>query len=133
MSAVWAKRKPRKAPTEWLSLADHSHDVAAVFEALLDLPVTEARLAALAERSTLPRLWKVRLCVLAFLHDFGKANHKFQRGEGGHIHEAMFPLYGTGTREVSDLAALVDWAGNMGDVFVTVLSHHGYPPEIRRD
>ncbi|WP_394947528.1 HD domain-containing protein [Xanthobacter variabilis] len=23
-----------------------------------------------------------RLCALAFLHDFGKANHRFQRGDG---------------------------------------------------
>lgn len=133
MSVTWAKRKPRNAPTAWLSLADHSHDVAAVFEALLDLPAMEARLATLAERSALPGLWKERLCVLAFLHDFGKANHKFQRGESGHIHEAMFPLDMTETIGASGLAALADWAGTMRDVLVTILSHHGSPPEIRND
>lgn len=133
MTAIWAKRKPRNAPTAFLSLADHSHDVAATFEALLDLPAPEARLAALAERSTLPGIWRARLCVLAFLHDFGKVNHKFQRGEGGHIHEAMFPLDKTDTIAASGLVALADWAGDMRDVLVTILSHHGYPPEIRGD
>lgn len=130
---VWAKSRPRHAPTEWLSLADHSHDVAAVFEALVDLPTIEARLAALAGRAAFPLQWRARLCVLAFLHDFGKSNHKFQRGEGGHIHEAMFPLQKTAFIEASGLAAVADWAGDMREVLVTILSHHGSPPAIRHD
>lgn len=133
VDAIWAKRKPRNAPTEWLSLGDHSHDVAAVFETLLDLPTIEARLAALAERTAIPPRWRARLCVLAFLHDFGKVNHKFQRGEGGHIHEAMFPLDSSARIAASSLFTLADWAGDMRDVLITILSHHGTPPAVRHD
>lgn len=129
----WAKRKPRAAPTGWLSLADHSHDVAAVFEALLGQPTIEARLATLAQRDAIPPEWKARLCVLAFLHDFGKANHKFQRGDGGHIHEAMFALDGLERFKSFGLTDLLGWAGNIAEAFVTVLCHHGYPPADKQD
>ena len=133
MSSIWAKRKPRNDPTSWLSLADHGHDVAAVVEALLGVPVMEARLAALAKRPALSVLWKQRLCVLSYLHDFGKANRKFQRGEGGHILEAMFPLDNEAARVVSQLSLLEDWALDPREVLVTVLSHHGAPPLPTRD
>lgn len=124
------EEKPRNVPTGWLSLQDHSHDVAAVFEALLDLPTTEARLAALAERTVISPRWRARLCVLAFLHDFGKVNHKFQRGEGGHIHEAMFVMVDATRWQASGLDALAEWAARPDELVVTLLSHHGSPPAL---
>jgi hypothetical protein len=68
----WAKLAPRQGePERW-------H------------PRVGSRLAALAGIETLPQVWAERLVALAFLHDFGKANRKFQRREGGHIREAAF-------------------------------------------
>jgi CRISPR-associated endonuclease/helicase Cas3 len=129
----WAKRCPRDAPTDWHSLADHSHDVAAVFEALLALPVFEARLAALTGRSSLSPLWRARLTVLTFLHDFGKANWKFQLGEGGHIHEATPVVMDEGWREATGLERLLDWADPPDGAlqfFTSILAHHGYPADF---
>lgn len=129
----WAKRRPRIDPVDWHPLADHCHDVAAVFEALLALPVIKARLAALAGKASLPALWKARLAVLAFLHDFGKANHKFQRGEGGHIHEAMFPVLDASACRSSGLDRLDDWSEYPYEIIAATLSHHGYIPDAPTD
>ena len=74
----------------WLSLIDHSIDVASVATALLRLWTVRARLAALAERPLSDRD-VVRLCFFVGLHDAGKVNHGFQaklRGDkpfAGHI------------------------------------------------
>ena len=74
----------------WLSLVDHSIDVASVAAALLRLRTVRARLAALAERPLSDRD-VVRLCFFVGLHDAGKVNHGFQaklRGDkpfAGHI------------------------------------------------
>lgn len=132
----WAKRRPRIAPTDWHPLVDHSHDVAAVFEALLALPVIESRLAALGGAGSLPGLWQARLTVLAFLHDFGKANQKFQRGEGGHIHEAAAVVLNGDLCRAARLDALDGWAADEGErlrIVAAVLAHHGYAAEFPGD
>ena len=89
---AWAKSPNRSATvgSGWLSLIDHSIDVAAVAEGLLRLPIVRMRLSALAERE-LTEYDIERLCFLIGLHDAGKVNHGFQarlRGESfqrGHI------------------------------------------------
>jgi CRISPR-associated endonuclease/helicase Cas3 len=63
----------------WHSLVDHSADVSAVIEALLDQPTINRRLARSAGRDRLDRQTCARLAALAFLHDIGKANRGFQR------------------------------------------------------
>lgn len=131
---AWAKRWPRSGTTvRWHTLMDHSADVAACLEALLALPLVAARLAALGGREALPEAWKQRLCVLAFLHDFGKANHKFQRGEGGHIAEASYPIADPTLRKASGLDALGIWGVDPCFLLAVALGHHGAPPELTRD
>ena len=91
-SVAWAKSPKRTGAVGpgWLSLVDHSIDVAAVAEALLNLPTVRARLGALAGRP-LSGIDVARLCFFVGLHDAGKVNHGFQaklRSEkpyGGHI------------------------------------------------
>ncbi|MBX3569848.1 MAG: CRISPR-associated helicase Cas3' [Rhizobiaceae bacterium] len=132
----WAKRRPRNAPTDWHPLRDHCHDVAAVFEALLALPAIESRLAGLAGGTGLSALWKTRLTVLAFLHDFGKANHKFQRGEGGHIHEAAAVVLNDDLCRAAHLDVLDGWTASSREglrVMAAVLAHHGYAADFPAD
>ena len=78
-SKAWAKSPNRTEAvgSGWLSLVDHSIDVAAVAEALLRLPTVRKRLAALAGQ-TLSDIDVARLCFLVGLHDAGKVNHGFQ-------------------------------------------------------
>jgi CRISPR-associated endonuclease/helicase Cas3 len=78
---LWAKLEKAEGDFEgrrWLSLPDHSADVAAVFEAMLQLPLVTRRLVALAGNRTFPAIWRPRLCAHVALHDFGKANRGFQ-------------------------------------------------------
>ncbi|NKB16319.1 MAG: hypothetical protein HC774_04720 [Sphingomonadales bacterium] len=78
---VWAKLEKAEADfpgRKWLSLPDHSADVAAVFEAMLRVPLVLRRLTALAGRGDFPPIWRARLCAHVALHDFGKANRGFQ-------------------------------------------------------
>lgn len=128
----WAKLWPRSGTLErWHTLEDHSADVAACVEALLALPLIESRLATLAGRETLPAAWTHRLCALAFLHDFGKANHKFQRGDGGHIAEAVYPALNLAMRRDSALEALQGWGPEIEFLLAVTLAHHGAPPELQ--
>ena len=78
-STAWAKSPKRTGAVGpgWLSLVDHSIDVAAVAEALLNLPTVRTRLGALAGRP-LSDIDIDRLCFFVGLHDAGKVNHGFQ-------------------------------------------------------
>lgn len=141
----WAKLSPREAPAEWHPLVDHCHDVAAVLEVLLRVPTLASRLATLAGQGELSALMIQRLVALAFLHDFGKANHGFQNKalppgqsavRAGHIDEAVVPVL----NEVFAVSCRLDrfdtWTADFAEcqrVFATVLAHHGKPPEIRED
>lgn len=130
-AALWGKLFPRRAPFQsWHPLADHCTDVAAVAEALLALPLIQRRLAALAGVETLPPLWIARLCVLAFLHDFGKANHRFQRGDGGHVSEAVYVAADAARRQQTGLDAIEPWAANGRYLLAIILGHHGEPPDF---
>jgi HD domain len=100
----WAKLKrdiaaDGNAPfTLWRSLIDHSADVDAIFEALLDVPSIRSRAARLASLDVIGVGLRDRLCVLAALHDFGKSNRGFQARWNpaspliGHVREAWAGL-----------------------------------------
>ncbi|GEO42300.1 CRISPR-associated helicase/endonuclease Cas3 [Skermanella aerolata] len=103
----WAKlrRNEDGEIVSYLSLIDHSADVAAMTEALLGLPTIWLRLARLAGKQELSVGQRRRLAALAGLHDFGKANHGFQNKaldrdgrqsvpRAGHVGPAMAILLG---------------------------------------
>ena len=79
LAQAWAKSPHRQGTISsgWLSLVDHSIDVAAVAEVLLHLPTVKWRLGDLAGRP-LSDIDVDRLCFLAGLHDAGKVNRGFQ-------------------------------------------------------
>jgi hypothetical protein len=64
--------------TSSLSLIEHSADVAAVMQALLEVPVIARRLARLLGQRDLTADDRARLVALVALHDLGKINHGFQ-------------------------------------------------------
>lgn len=137
---VWAKLRHAVdgRVASWHSLIDHSCDVAAVMEALLDLPVIADRLARLADRPMTVTV-RARLAALAFLHDIGKANRGFRsrwfagvRG-AGHIMPLAQMLY-SDRSEASLLLAAVGydfWSGwidgGAGPLFDAIFAHHGRP------
>jgi CRISPR-associated endonuclease/helicase Cas3 len=127
----WAKLAPRRGEAErWHPLVDHCADVAACAERLLANPTIQTRLAALAGVAALPELWVERLTALAFLHDFGKANRKFQRREAGHIKEAVFIAGRPAKRRETGLDALDVFGGSTDFLLAVALAHHGEPPNI---
>ena len=73
----WAK-SDRGNPQQIHLLEHHLADVGACFEALLSQPTIRRRLAGSAGKDDLDPATTARLCVLAALHDIGKANMGFQ-------------------------------------------------------
>lgn len=119
-------------------LAHHCADVSACFEAIIQLPAIQDRLARAAGR-TLTRQDNSRLAVLSFLHDAGKLHPGFQakgwpsglwrRATVGHL-AAGLAIFQPGPTEaiaghlrVKDLAK---W-GMSGDLLHCLLAHHGRP------
>lgn len=133
----WAKlsRDADGVVIGWHSLTDHSADVAACVEALLDLPVIQRRLARLAGRDKLPAVWRARLSAVAFLHDLGKANSGFQARWDvgapfvGHIRPVLGLL--SDHQELAGrtlpIAEMERWGNGLGEAFNAVLAHHGAP------
>ena len=76
-ASPWAKLRLSGGKLERLGLEQHSVDVAAVFGALVEIPVVRDRLEQLG-RMPLTAASLARLSVLAFLHDIGKASAGFQ-------------------------------------------------------
>jgi len=145
---AWAKIDGAAAAPRWHSLVGHSADVAAVFEALVDLPATRSRLDGLAKRP-LDTVDRERLAALAFFHDLGKANWGFQAkaltsdqrkqivGTGltaGHVREVagLFAetLYGR-TLAALTFEQMANWFDGdetaFTNAFLVILSHHGKP------
>jgi hypothetical protein len=78
----------------------------------------------------------MRLDELAFLHDFGKANQKFQRGEGGHIHEAPVVAMSDDLCWTSGSATLDPWFAGPAEALggiQAILAHHDYPATFPGD
>lgn len=139
----WGKlrRAETGAVTASLSLGDHMADVAAVMEALLDIPVVRTRLARLGGLDDLDAGSVARLCVFTALHDIGKVNHGFQakalpKGAArvqGHVacmwQALSDPLFGKTLGPFFDVAK--NWfRGNQAreQALKAVLAHHGGPP-----
>ncbi|WP_460034971.1 CRISPR-associated helicase Cas3' [Methylothermus subterraneus] len=131
----WGKYQPATGSVH--SLADHCLDVAVVFERLLSIP-NLARLPPLSESQ------KLRLAVLAFLHDFGKCNRGFQakanpsaKDTAGHIMEGVALLLELQDRWPpgwqSLITDIVGWFTNpeqAGQMLLASLSHHGRPVSL---
>lgn len=139
-NGFWAKLETDETGEvlEWHPLVDHCADVAAVFEALLAVPIVGRRLARLADRSELDPVTRERLCVLVALHDLGKANLGFQaKGRhdlgttAGHVGEALALLTEgpDSLREALGVEALASWGEATGDLLVASICHHGRPIE----
>jgi CRISPR-associated endonuclease/helicase Cas3 len=115
---------------EWHPLFDHCADVAAVVEALLELPVWRRRFTRLAGRDLGPVGW-ARLAALAALHDIGKLNLGFQAkgrpglgATAGHVAEALAAL---GKDVLSGLDELGSWGDGASGLLVSAICHHGRP------
>ena len=132
-------------------LEHHLADVGACFEALLAQPTIRQRLARTAGWDRLDPVTTARLCVLAALHDIGKANMGFQTriwaehdlaGKrkprwAGHTSDLVPVLCGedTSTNEwFLDMLGWDDfkaWDADVGNtvsaLFVAAFSHHGQP------
>lgn len=85
-----------KTTGEWLPLVDHSADVAACAEAILERTLLGRRLARVGGLKELHPGHVARLGFLAALHDFGKLGVRFQRKvlpgvreRAGHVKEAL--------------------------------------------
>lgn len=125
---IWAKRDEEG---HYLPLVEHLLDVAACFAALIDLPHYRRAIETVTGHVIGP-VEKARLCVLAALHDVGKINAAFLRGEGGHL------LTGFVRFTEPALAEIRRWGDGeaMSGLLVAALSHHGVivapnPAEIR--
>ena len=144
MASVWAKLEKAEADfrgRRWLSLVDHSADVAAVFEAVLQVPLVTRRLAALAGGREFPAIWRPRLCVHVALHDFGKANRGFQARRDpkaplvGHVVPGLALLFSPYQQDLalrlSDTLMLdqtVSWGDDAFEPAIrAVAAHHGRP------
>lgn len=134
-TTFWGKLRQRAdgSVLEWHPLVDHCADVAAVTNALLQLPVWQRRLAKLAGRELdTPDL--ARLCVLAALHDLGKLNLGFQAkgrpdlgATAGHVEEAVAAV----TRDaLPSLNCLSGWGDSVGLLLLSAICHHGRPHTI---
>ena len=135
---LWAKlsRDDAGKVVCWHSLVDHSADVAAVFEAMIAVPIVARRLATLAGGVELAPVQMARMTALVFLHDLGKANRGFrarwlkEADCVGHIQPAVWLFiteeYQAKLAEALPLAAMASW-GAEADGMPAVLAHHGRP------
>jgi CRISPR-associated endonuclease/helicase Cas3 len=124
---TWAKLKGDRQ----LPLAHHCADVATVFRRLVARPVTRARLAYAAGRAVDDTVLD-RLAVLAFLHDFGKANHGFQARVDpraphiGHLRQTR--VLGEDELRAAGFLDLHGFSDNAASEFMeALLAHHGKP------
>ncbi|MEL7059198.1 MAG: CRISPR-associated helicase Cas3' [Acidobacteriota bacterium] len=155
-TGYWAKLEvnEQREVVAWHPLVDHCADVAAVAEALLQRTLLRRRLACLGGLDDLSSQQVARLCVLAALHDLGKANLGFQnksqpwrrdRFTAGHLSEVMAILdpaaqdLATALHQAIDVETLVGWAqgfpedGGAGlfGLLGATISHHGRPVPVR--
>lgn len=114
----WAKKTFRG---DELDIMEHGLDVAACFRDLICDPGYHRALSVAAGR-TLEDGDIDRLSILAALHDLGKANAGFQRGEGGHLIEGLALCHPKGP-----FAMLWRWADAkvILQALCATFSHHG--------
>lgn len=139
MDALWAKHD---GPDKWHPLVAHSADVAATLEMLLQQTRLGPRMARLLDQKKLTCEQQQRLCVLAVLHDAGKANPWFQNRASNqgrmcdHVTPVVHMLYGreqwVHLSSVMTLEELYPWFGDQWetmDWLQVTWSHHGRPVE----
>lgn len=125
---------------DWYPLLYHSADVAATMEALLTRTILRKRLASIAKLPELTEVMVARLCVLAALHDAGKANHGFQnrafvsrQPRGGHVAPIIESLEAENPHQVLEplgVIQMLPWFSSelvLKYYLLTTWSHHGYP------
>lgn len=146
----WAKLNRSKEEnsliTGWLSLLDHSADVAACCEAALNHTLIRRRLATLSGLNDLDPCQRQRLCVLAGYHDVGKFGHGFQNKwfmqapfKSGHVLEVL-PFFAEKGGVLNDRFAeamafdeLSTWAEDPATVtqlLIAAICHHGKPEDF---
>ena len=127
----------------WLSVIGHAADVAAVFFALLELPVVAGRLAQLFGKGRLTQTDCARLLALTALHDLGKINVGFQNRRdaasaftAGHVAPAVALLRSQkvfrtlmADGKLDRLSGCIDDHRHDCDPLLTVLAHHGSLPD----
>lgn len=145
-TSYWAKlERVDDQVVAWHPLEDHSADVAAVCEALLERTILGSRLAALAGLPGLTRSQVARLSVLAALHDAGKCNNGFQNKSlprpsppAGHLSEILRLLCARRPYQRRDelrralaVGSLLGWGEGMEELIAATFSHHGAPVDWR--
>lgn len=117
-TVFWAKKDD--AGIE-LDLSSHCLDVAKCFRELCGASGFDRALEALAGRS-LSDGDLDRLTILAALHDIGKANGRFQAGQGGHLKEGIALCHPRGA-----FSFLWQWgtADTLSQALCATFSHHG--------
>ncbi|QXP88313.1 CRISPR-associated helicase Cas3' [Methylococcus capsulatus] len=125
---------------QWLSLSQHSLDVASVFAALAELPAFHHKLKV-SSGIELDGIQLQRLAVIALLHDVGKANLGFQdkvfdakAPRAGHVRE-LAPLFDApelceAFATALDLDEIADWfdpPDSIEQFLLAAWSHHGAP------
>ncbi|WP_419165107.1 CRISPR-associated helicase Cas3' [Candidatus Palauibacter sp.] len=133
---AWGKF--RDGTGEFHPLEHHSADVAACFAALLRDPVLRDRFEQAAGEEGFSRLTEARLCLIAFLHDFGKLNVGFQfdvlstnLGAPNKVHHIKAALWACERMEVLEVLGLLDmaaWGAEALEEYLrAALAHHGIP------
>ena len=134
-----------ESPTCFHPLEHHRADVASCLQVLLIDRVVRDRFEKAAGNDRLQPVTEARLCVLAFLHDFGKINAGFQfkvyeRSDlpprppphAGHVSEALLCFDQEPLCEALGLYAMADaWGDAFEPLLRASLAHHGRPPEKR--
>lgn len=138
MKGLWGKALHNGEVQIDLPLVLHLADVAATFEALVNLDIYMARACYAASRNIVNSDIS-RLSCLAAIHDIGKATPGFQNKNhpGGHpVHGHILPLSGlfagnNGPRVIQALPFLTEWDERSGAVteqyLAATFSHHGEP------
>ena len=142
ISDFWGKLTKTAGGLEWHPWIDHSADVAAVCEALLQRTLMGRRLATLGGRDALTDSDIARIAAMTAGHDVGKPNHGFQnkadasrRPHAGHVQPIIDVLHASGSveqRRLIDALALAEmetWAeGDAGcELLEACICHHGRP------
>ena len=144
MREAWGKFN--KETGTYHPLAHHSMDVAAVFKALVALPVVHNRLESAADRP-LGEIDCERLAALVFLHDIGKLHPGFQargwpdelwtRPKCGHQSEgcAFLTLASNSAAHPFHecVQHIVDWGDAAENIIAAAFAHHGRPVDWPTD
>jgi CRISPR-associated endonuclease/helicase Cas3 len=137
---AWGKLN---GPDAWHPLTDHMLDVSACFYATTQTNACRRSLEKAAGRA-LSHLDLMRLTVLAFLHDVGKANAGFQAkrwshkdqivplgwpSSAGHTSEALFIFGNQGLLSQFPVDEMSQWGHACMSLWRASISHHGRPVE----